>query len=143
MMAPKGTLTKSLTVEDSILPKDQAELELEKLVFGDEEGFRENVRHQAALDSASSEEDESEHSFNRRVLEKDNIGPGSGSDNLEGVEDSDVSLAMPNSQSQLMYCSCFSSIPELPFQMALRSEQPRTQRSLDTTPPRVVKSLLG
>jgi hypothetical protein len=42
--ASKASKSASSATEDAGPPKDQQELELEKLVFGDEEGFEEGLR---------------------------------------------------------------------------------------------------
>ena len=106
LMAPKSN-TRKLSREGKSTPaKDQTELDLEKLVFGDEKGFRENVKHQAAVNSTSSDENEGNESLTRQEFEEDDVE--SGNEDIEAVEDSDVSSAMLHRRSKLICCSYFS-----------------------------------
>lgn len=66
--------------------KDATELELEKLVFGDDEGFREGLKsygQNAGLSESSEEEEEKEEEENPGAL-------GEEEGDLEGVHDEDV-----------------------------------------------------
>lgn len=65
--------------DKEIIEKDATELELEKLVFGDDAGFREGLRsyrQDAEISESSEEEEEAE--------------VGIGGEDLEGVQDADV-----------------------------------------------------
>ena len=64
-------------VTEAELEKDEAEEELERLVFGDSEGFREGLRD-FKLDDDEAEED----------------GDDSDASGLEGMDDADVSYSL-------------------------------------------------
>lgn len=69
--------------DQEIIKKDATELELEKLVFGDDAGFREGLRsyrQDAGISEFSEEEEEAE-------VEIGGIGE---EEDLEGVQDADV-----------------------------------------------------
>ena len=68
------------------MEKDEVEEELERLVFGDEDGFKRGLKLQPqhGLESASEEEEER----GREIVE----GDDSVDEGLEGVDDADVSV---------------------------------------------------
>ena len=72
--------------EQAVIEKDEAELELEKLVFGDDVGFREGLKSYNHDDGSP---------ISSEVLEEDQQGPNdensTDGEGLEGIDDADVS----------------------------------------------------
>ena len=74
--------------DQPIIEKDATELELEKLVFGDDAGFREGLKsytQAAGISESSEEEGEGEE-------EGAGIGDVGEEEDLEGVHDADVCM---------------------------------------------------
>ena len=82
--------------EEDAIEKDQTELELEKLVFGDDAGFRKSLKLQ---------EQDTSHEFSSSDEEKAGLEEADASgqdDNLEALADADVRWASLYNRQSLM-----------------------------------------
>ena len=87
--------------QDEAVEKDQTELELEKLVFGDDAGFKESLKPQ--------EQGIGYGSVFTEDIEQDGASGLDEADNLEALADNDVRWTSPYNPSTLMRSNSFSS----------------------------------
>ena len=83
---------------DHVSEKDATEIELEKLVFGDESGFREGIRsHKRHSSELTLEENDSSEGEPHDSEDEGALGHDEG---LEGLDDTDVGIKEQSNHAQ-------------------------------------------